>query len=316
MLRRCLPPASACACAAAAPRRLFSRSAAPAFIFGRRFLARSLFRKRHHATDEPLSSEKLGFWNQWMLPPDLRLPAPADPLRRLGAGLLDAALAAGVGGAAAAAVSASGGGGGAAAEAGAAAALLAWALRDAAAPASDGGCRSPGKRAFGLELARADGSLPSRGAAAARGAYWAALPAAALHPLAGMGAAALLAFDFFSTTLTVDARKVGDYVAGTRVVDAPPGRAERVADAAAADEIRALRDEIEALAPGELAASTHPDDEWYEALRARHASNKEIIARAADAAAAAAAAAAATTAAAPPRSAALHATPPARRVNV
>ena len=291
------------------------------FIFGKKFLARSLLRRRHHPTDEPLDASRLSFWNQWMLPEDLQLPAPADPLRRLGAGLVDGALSVAAGAALVAAASAVGAETATATEAGAAAALASWALRDALAPTSDGGCRSFGKRLFSLELARADGTLPSRAVAAARGAYWAALPAAAVHPLAGMAAGLLLVFDVASTLLTVDARKVGDYVAGTRVVDERPGRAGRVADAAAAEEIRALREEIEALAPGELAKSAHPDDEWYEVMQ-RPQTNAEIVASAREAPAGAdggaglrAGAGESTRRPSPPSAAAaaLRAAPPPRR---
>lgn len=58
-----------------------------------------------------------------------------------------------------------------------------WVLRDALSPE---GNRSLGKRLFKLELAYWDGALPPVIRAAARNAYFLALPLSQLHPLLEM----------------------------------------------------------------------------------------------------------------------------------
>lgn len=254
--------------------RGFHVSAAPEFFFKKRFF-KKFFRRRVHPTDMPQDPMKLTLFNQWMIPEDLQLPKPGDPLKRIGAGCVDVIISAVAGSLVGAAAHASGladpalvtqlaqGMG-----------LMAWVMRDAL---GDGGNRSLGKRLFGLELAHWDGTLPTPRLALTRNAYWLALPAMALHPLAAMGGGMLIVFDVASVLLTADARKVGDYATGLRVVDSRKGRELRLQDAEEAEEIRALREEIEAKAPGFLAASTNPDDAWYEEERDRTMSSAEII---------------------------------------
>lgn len=213
-------------------------------------------------------------FNQWMVPQDLQLPRPADPFRRLGAGIIDLLISSAAGCSAGAATwfttydpfltmnVASG------------VALAGWVVRDSL---GDGGNRSIGKRLYKVELAHWDGSLPTRTQALLRNWYFLVLPAMKFHALLDMAGGMLFVFDIASVMLTQDARKVGDYMFGTRVVDERPDRAARVAEGRAVEEIRMLRDEIEALAPGLLKSSEHPDDEWYETLQQRTMSNTEII---------------------------------------
>ena len=61
-----------------------------------------------------------------------------------------------------------------------------------------------------------------------------------------------LFFDLSSLVLTQDARKAGDYMFGTRVVEERPGREQRVIDYFEQVEIEKVRDEIESLRPGLL----------------------------------------------------------------
>jgi hypothetical protein len=94
--------------------------------------------------------------------------------------------------------------------------LLAWAFRDGL---GRGGNRSPGKALFGLELAYADGTLVSPMAALCRSSYVLLLPAVSLHPFVGLSLEVLLFFDVATLVLTQDARKAGDYMWGSRVVE-------------------------------------------------------------------------------------------------
>ena len=216
---------------------------------------RSLFkwRRRSHPTDAPPASGRLTLFHQSGVPEDLRLPTPGDPLARTAAGVADAALAGCVGCAVAGVVALAvpGGGEALALPLAQGAALAHWSFRDAL--GWDGGNRSAGKALCGLELALWDGSLATPAAAAVRSAYMLAAPAAALHPIAGMAWTTLLVFEVASVGFTQDARKLGDYALGTRVVDERPGREGRMRDLADAAEVRALRAEVEALAPGTLA---------------------------------------------------------------
>lgn len=273
---RCVasPGLSPCSLTGDVSARGFHVSSVPEFVFKKRFF-KKFFRRRVHPTDLPQDPMKLTLFNQWMIPEDLQLPKPADPLRRIAAGMADAIIAAAAGGAVGGALYAVGLANVAVAtEVGQGVALLAWVVRDAL---GDGGNRSWGKRMAGLELAFWDGTLPSQRLALTRNAYWLVLPAMTLHPLASMAGSVLLAFDAASVLLTADARKVGDYATGLRVVDARAGRDIRLLDAEEAEEIRALREEVEARAPGFLKASTHPDDAWYEDERDRTMSSAEII---------------------------------------
>jgi hypothetical protein len=191
---------------------------------------------------------RITLYDQSALPEPLRLPRPGEPLARISAGIADAGLAAACGLCAASALHYSGSGE-VAALAGQSVALLAWAARDGLGP---GGNRSPGKALFGLELTQADGSLAPPLAALCRSSYWLLLPAAALHPLVGLGLEVLLFFDLATLVLTQDARKAGDYMWGCRVVEELPGRAERLLEYAEAAELAQLRDKAAALAPGLL----------------------------------------------------------------
>ena len=49
-----------------------------------------------------------------------------------------------------------------------------------------------------------------------------------------------IVFDLASIALTDEARKIGDYIAGTYVVDSKPGRDQRVLDMYEMDELKAL----------------------------------------------------------------------------
>jgi len=203
------------------------------------------------APGEPRAPPPLSLFRQESLPAALRLPRPAEPLARVGAGLADAALAL-AGGAAAGALGAALGAPpevAFAATQGGAVAL--FCLRDAF---GDGGNRSVGKALFGLEVALWDGALAPPAACAARSAYLALAPLAGAHHLLGAALEVALFFDLASLALTPDARKAGDYVFGTRVVEERPGRAGRLRDLSEALEREALRADIEALAPGLLAS--------------------------------------------------------------
>lgn len=220
----------------------------------------SLFRRSR----APGGIPALSLFDQTSLPEPLRLPLPADPLARLCAGIADGAVAAA---GAAAAFYGAGAAGVAPADASAAAQaafLLLWAVRDAL---GDGGNRSLGKRAFNLELTHADGSLASRSAALSRSWYVLLVPAAGAHPFVGLSLELFLFFDVATLVLTPDARKAGDYMFGTRVVRERAGRRDRLADAADAVEATALREEIEAAAPGllaQLAEETRAPRPWWE----------------------------------------------------
>ena len=99
-----------------------------------------------------------------------------------------------------------------------------------------------------------DGALAPPAACAARSCYLALAPVAGAHHMLGAALELALFFDLASLALTSDARKAGDYVFGTRVVEERPGRALRLRDLREALEREALRADIEALAPGLLAS--------------------------------------------------------------
>jgi uncharacterized RDD family membrane protein YckC len=251
--------------AAAAPARAYVRPTAP---LQRKSLLRTLFRRRSGAPAEGgaggASQPPLSIFQQdARIPPDLQLPRPADPLNRIGAGMLDLALSAAGGALAGAITYGATGVPEVALTAGQGAALVLWALRDAL---GDAGCRSVGKAAFGLEVANWDGTLATPTSALLRSWYFLLLPAVIVHPLVGMSLETLLFFDAAALVLTPDARKAGDYLFGTRVVDERPGRALRVLDAAESAEVRALREEVEELAPG-LLARREAGGGWYEAAQ-------------------------------------------------
>ena len=211
--------------------------------------------KRHHPTEwtGPPGDEPLTLFHQSSLPPDLRLPPPGDPVRRTLAGCIDAGVSAAVGAAFYLALSSAG-----LPDPGAGAAWGAagwWAVRDGV---SSCGRRSFGKSALGLELVYWDGRPASRLHALLRSTPILLLPAAVgAHQLVDLIASLAVVFDGASVFFTQDARKLGDYAAGTRVVEEAPDRAGRIADADAADEMAALRGEIEEISPGVL--KTRPD---------------------------------------------------------
>jgi uncharacterized RDD family membrane protein YckC len=194
-------------------------------------------------------SSRLSLHNQDSIPEPLRLPRPADPLARLGAGLLDAGISI-VGGSVAGYLAFLGS---ALPEVGLAAAqgtaIALFSFRDAF---GDEGNRSIGKKVFSLELALWDGQLPSPSSCAARSWYLCLIPIASLHPVLLASLEVGLFFDLASLLLTQDARKAGDYMFGTRVVEERPGRDERVKEYIEQVEIEKVREEIEALQPGLL----------------------------------------------------------------
>ena len=122
--------------------------------------------------------------------------------------------------------------------------LLLWVLRDSL---GDGRNRSIGKRVCGVEITNWDGSLASPAHAALRNWYFFAAPLAFIHPIAEMVWTVMLVFDVSSLFFTQDARKLGDYMFGTRVVNEREGRLARIQDRADAQEIAQLRKEIESL---------------------------------------------------------------------
>lgn len=131
-----------------------------------------------------LPSGQTSLLKQDGIPEELRLPLPGDPMSRIGAGLIDL-MVAGVAGAAAGGVAhvATGGDDAIVAASAQTVALGMWVLRDALSP---DGNRSIGKRIFKLELALWDGALPPALHAAARNAYFLALPLSQVHPLLEM----------------------------------------------------------------------------------------------------------------------------------
>jgi uncharacterized RDD family membrane protein YckC len=225
------------------------------------FRLRSLLGRR--GGPPPLHApKKLSLAEQGSLPPDLRLPLPGDPLSRIRAGLIDATLAAAAG-VAVGAVTLVGFSVPPAAAVGAcnSAALLFWVLRDALAPGFN---RSPGKALCGLEVATREGLVAAPAAALARNAHFLLLLAAPLHPAGGAALEAALFFDVASCAFTPDARKVGDYLTGCRVVEERPGRDARLRDAADAAEAARLEARIRAAAPGLLEAEGLAERPWWD----------------------------------------------------
>ena len=228
-------------------------------------------------------------FHQEGVPADLQLPVPGDPIARTAAGCVDAVVACGVGCGVAAAVAAVSGGGGdlqLSLSVAQGAALSHWAFRDAL--GWDGGNRSVGKALLRQEVAMWDGTLATPGAAALRSAYMLAWPLAELHPIAGMAWTTLLAFEVASVGFTQDARKLGDYALGTRVVNERPDREGRLRDQADAEEVRRLRAEVEYLAPGLLARARARGaaEVWYTDLQEDLATQMAVEARASGTAAA------------------------------
>ena len=214
----------------------------------------ALFRRAGRSSGLPPSSllgPRLTLYDQSALPEPLRLPRPGEPLSRMCAGIADACLSAATGACVAGALHY--GGSGLPLEtisqAGQSVALLAWCARDGLGP---DGNRSPGKALFALELAHADGSLVSPLAALCRSSYFLLLPAVTLHPFVGLGLEVLLFFDVATLVLTQDARKAGDYMWGSRVVEERPGRHLRLLEYREAAELAELREQVAQAAPGLL----------------------------------------------------------------
>ena len=103
----------------------------------------------------------------------------------------------------------------------------------------------------------------------------------------------VLVFDLSSVLFTQDARKVGDYAFGTRVVDERPGRAGRELDLAERAEIAELEAEVKELTveppttpgsdPAIVTAGSRkkPEQAWYTSVR-EEVIGKDILGRAAD----------------------------------
>ena len=184
-----------------------------------------------------------------------------DPLARIRAGFVDALLAATFGGCLGLSASSLGLPAQEALGLCNGAALLLWVCRDGLAPGNN---RSPGKALFKLELCTREGLPLSPAAALCRNAHFLLLLAAPLHPMGAVALEAALFFDVATCAFTPDARKVGDYALGCRVVEERPGRAERLRDAAEAAEMEALAGRIRAAAPGLLEAEGLVAKPWYE----------------------------------------------------
>ncbi len=197
------------------------------------------------------------------IPEDLQLPTPAEPIKRFFAAVFDAGLALTGGVVAGYAASYGTGIPEAVGAVGQGTALVLWTLRDGL---GDHGNRSLGKALFKLELANWDGTLPQPSACLARNVYFALVPLTAFHPLVTMSLEVVLFFDAASFFVTKDARRVGDYIFGTRVVQERPGRALRALDMHEAVEAGEIRAELEALAPGVLDKLRDGDagKAWYE----------------------------------------------------
>ncbi len=196
------------------------------------------------------------------LPDDLRLPQPAAPIRRLIAGLIDVALA-GVGGSATGGlVYATTGDVAISVSAAQGVTLTLWMLRDCL---GDHGTRSMGKRVLSLEITNWDGTIASPTTCMVRNLYMGLVPVLTFHPLLSLTFEMLVFFDMASFAVTADARRVGDYMLGSRVVGERPGREERVRDLYDAQEVEAIKEEIEHLAPGLLAQL--PEAQWYDEVQ-------------------------------------------------
>jgi hypothetical protein len=114
------------------------------------------------------------------LPADLELPTPAQPYKRLVAGVIDLAVSSAVGAIVAAAMHYSVHVPEATEAAGVVAATVAWVARDCI---FDEGNRSVGKKLQDLEVSYWDGTLPQRSDCLKRNVYWAAFPFLYFHPL-------------------------------------------------------------------------------------------------------------------------------------
>ncbi len=114
------------------------------------------------------------------IPEDLRLPDPADPLRRLVAGAIDSTLSVVVGGLVGSLVYQGTAVYEVAEAAGVVSTCMAWLLRDAV---IDEGNRSIGKKLQNLEIVRWDGALVSRSDCLKRNLYWLVFPFMYFHPL-------------------------------------------------------------------------------------------------------------------------------------
>lgn len=224
-----------------------------------RGLARSIknlfkWKKRFHPTDAAPESGRMTLFHQDYAPEDLRLPSPGDPFARTAAGVTDVVIAGSVGACVAYGLQLVTGDANLAFSVAQGTALAHWVFRDSL--GLDGGNRSIGKRVWKQEIAYWDGTLASPGHAALRNFYFLGWPLATLHPIAGMTWSVLVVFDMASVFFTQDARKVGDYLFGTRVVNERAGRDVRLTDMEESNEIRRIRAEVERLSPGLLAIRT------------------------------------------------------------
>lgn len=240
---------------------------------------RSFLRSRIAVPEGSIGNQRTGgfdLFNQDNIPEDLRLPKPGDPFYRFGAALFDG-IVSGLGGLSVGYLVYLGTQSSydIAIPTGQATALLLWILRDAL---GDEGNRSIGKRLFNLEITNNDGTLVNsmNHSLLLRNWYFGLIPILHYHPLITMTFEILLFFDAASFLLTPDARRVGDYMLGSRVVEERPNRNERIQDMYDINEMNQLKEEIETLAPGTLAGlRNHPvygktvAGPWYDGIQAK-----------------------------------------------
>jgi len=239
---------------------------------------RSFLRSRIAVPEGSIGNQRTGgfdLFHQDNIPKDLQLPKPGDPFYRFGAALFDGILSS-LGGLVT---------GGIvyyctqynldiAIPTGQATTLVLWILRDAF---GDEGNRSIGKRLFNLEITNNDGTLINNlWISLFRNWYFGLVPILTYHPLINMTFEVCLFFDAASFLLTPDARRVGDYIFGSRVVEERPNRTERIQDMYEQLEMIELRNEIEKLAPGTLnGLRNHPiygntvAAPWYDGIQAK-----------------------------------------------
>ena len=175
------------------------------------------------------------------IPEDLRLPTFADPIGRLLAGLVDFGVACGVGLGSGWLVSALTTvpdlGSWTALTAG----TFAWITRDAL---FEEGNRSLGKILYDIEIAYWDGQLASRIDSVKRNMHYLFVPFVGVHEYVGHALLFCIVWDIATHMVTYDARKLGDYFAGTYVVASPPGRETRVLDMIEQAELEEVEKEI------------------------------------------------------------------------
>jgi uncharacterized RDD family membrane protein YckC len=197
-------------------------------------------------------SSRLTLFNQSSLPPEYRVPVPANPLARISAGVVDLSISIAAGYSASVGIDWYTSGLSELSEyAGHGVGVAMWMLRDTL---GDEGNRSIGKRMFKVEIVYVDGTPVSQQHALLRNWYFLGLPLIVFHPFVNLLAQGFLVWDLSSVLLTQDARKAMDYAFGMRVVDELPNRLERLKQQEIDFEILQIEEEIERLSPGLLAA--------------------------------------------------------------